>query len=203
MSLIPKCKIGDCSCGCGGKDVEVVKVGKLLYCLSSYRAMKTKQYASKATVKQKVRSLGNKQVSEGNYFDAERQALVNDLDYCFSRIVRISAADVHGYCECFTCGAKKHWTLQQCGHFVKRANTLVRFDFRNARVQDKYCNENLGGNLEVFAQKLNEEQSGLAEQLIEISREPHKWGREELKQLLIDLRAKLRIVEAKLKLTNT
>lgn len=197
MSLLPRTKFGDCDCGCGGKNIEVIKVAKSYYCLSSYRAMKTKQYEANARVKQNVRKLGDKQVQDGNYFEAERQSLTNDLDFVFSRIVRMSAADKHGYCECYTCENKKHWSLQQCGHFVKRGNTQIRWDFRNARIQCKNCNENLGGNLEVFQQRLNEEHKGLPEQLKEIAREPYKWSREEMKQLLIDLRHKLRIIETK------
>lgn len=40
MGILPKFKIADCDCGCGGKDVECRKVGKLHYCMNSYRAMK-------------------------------------------------------------------------------------------------------------------------------------------------------------------
>lgn len=196
-NILPKYKIGDCDCGCNGKGVEGRKVGKKFFCLASYREMKQKEYTKNANDKSKVRSLGNKQVSEGNYFEAERQALMNDLDWVFSRIVRMSAADKYGNCECYTCGNKKHWSLQQCGHFVKRANTQTRWDFSNARVQDKKCNEGLDGNLEIFEQRLNEEYPGLPEQLKEIAREPYKWSREELKQLLIDFRYRLRAVEAK------
>ena len=197
MSLLPKCKIGDCSCGCGQKNVKVVKVGKLLYCLNSYRAMKVKEQAAKAHQRNQLRKLGREQVSNGNYFEAERQALINDLDFVFSRIVRMSAADKYGNCECYTCGAKKHWSLMQCGHYEKRANTQIRRSFSNARVQDKHCNEILDGNHEVFKERLEQEQKGLPEQLTEMAREPYKWSREELKMLLIDLRAKLKLIETK------
>ena len=201
MGILPQFKTGDCSCGCNGKDVAGRKVGKNFYCMDSYRAMKTKQYTQKANQNSKVRSLGNKQVSEGNYFEAERQALVNDLDFCFSRIVRMSAAvaDKYANCVCYTCGIGKHWSMQQCGHFIKRANTELRWDFRNARVQCKNCNENLSGNMEVYEKRLNEEHEGLPNQLREIATSPYKHSREELKQLLIDLRAKLRLVETKFK----
>lgn len=197
MGILPKFKIGDCSCGCGGKDVEGRKVGKLFYCMNSYRAMKTKQYTAKASLNSRVRSLGNKQVSDGNYFEAERQALTNDLDFVFSRIVRISASDKHGTCRCYTCPTKKHWSLMQCGHYVKRGNTEVRWEFKNAKPQCKNCNENLGGNLEVYKDNLEQEEKGLADRLTEQSREVYKWSREEMKQLLIDLRHKLRIIETK------
>jgi len=199
MSLLPRTKFGDCSCGCGQKDIEVIKVGKLLYCLSSYRAMKTKQQVSKANVRNQVRRLGNKQVSEGNYFMAEKQALTYDLDFCFSRIVRMMGSDSKGNCQCYTCPTNKHWSMMQCGHFEKRGNTQIRWDFRNAKPQCKNCNENLDGNYEIFAERLNQEEVGLAEQLKEISREPYKWSREEMKQLLTDLRQRLRIIETKFK----
>ena len=76
---------------------------------------------------------------------ASRQALIQDLDYVFSRIVRLQAADSLGNCECYTCNSLKHWSLQQCGHYVPRGNMALRWDFRNCRVQCKNCNEALWG----------------------------------------------------------
>ncbi|HQV53960.1 MAG TPA: recombination protein NinG [Chitinophagaceae bacterium] len=161
--------------------------------------MKRKQYASKTNQNNKVRSLGNKQVQEGNYDAASRQALKYDLDYCFRRIVKMTAADNDdGLVSCYTCTNIAHWSMpfMQCGHFIKRGETQLRWDFRNARVQCKTCNENLEGNLKIYAERLNEEYPGLPDQLREIAQEPYSYGISELKQLLIDLRAKLRIVEA-------
>ena len=40
---------------------------------------------------------------------------------------------------------------------------------------------------------------GLKLQLQDIAREPYKWSRDEIKQLLIDQRQRLRIIEAKFK----
>ena len=53
--------------------------------------------------------------------------------------------------------------------------------------------------MEVYENKLNEEHSGLPEQLREESREVNKFTREDMKELLIELRAKLKFVETKLK----
>jgi len=198
MSNLPQFKIGDCNCGCGGIGVQGRKVGKIFYCLGSYTAMKRKQYSSKTNQNNKVRALGAKQVQSGNYDAASRQALMNDLDFVFSRIVRLSAADEHGNCACYTCGKVKHWSLQQAGHFIKRGEMATRWDFRNARVQCKTCNENLEGNLKVYAEKLEQEYPGLPGQLREISLEPYSHGISELKQLLTDLRARLKIAEANL-----
>ena len=53
--------------------------------------------------------------------------------------------------------------------------------------------------MEVYEQRLEQEQPGLPAQLKELAREPYKWTRDELKQLLLDLRAKLKIIEQKFK----
>ena len=152
----------------------------------------------KNAVKKVGTKLKNDAYSEGNYDEVDRQYLINDLDHVHSRIVRMTAADSKtGLANCFVCGRLQHWTLCQLSHFVPRANTLTRWDFKANRCSCKYCNENLGGNLIIFTKKLNAEEPGLAERLSELSREPYKWSRDELKQLLIDMRAKLRIVETK------
>jgi hypothetical protein len=172
-----------------------------------YHQHAPKEVLDRLEVKQKrknaVKKVGTKLRSEayaeGNYEDAERQYLIHDLDFVHSRLVRMTAADERGMAYCYTCDRKQHWSLMQLSHFIKRSNTITRWDSKANRCCCQYCNETLGGNLEVFAQRLNDEEKGLAERLSELSREPYKWGRDELKQLLIDLRAKLRLVETKFK----
>lgn len=168
-------------------------------CRPDLMAEKIKKQNNRQYQKGKLNKAVREQLQNGDYELAEKQALINDLDFVHSRIVRMTAADKKGFAECFTCGRIQHWTFMQLSHFIKRANTLTRWDFRANRCCCKLCNETLGGNLEVFAKRLNEEHPGLAEQLTEIAREPYKWGRDELKQLLIDMRSKLRIIEAKFK----
>ena len=112
----------------------------------------------------------------------------------------MGAANRNGQCGCYTCTTAKHWSLMQCGHFIKRGNTEIRWSFQNCKPQCKTCNENLEGNLEVYEKRLNAEHKGLPEQLRERAREPYKWSREELKQLLTDLRTRLRIIEIKFNL---
>lgn len=206
MSYLPTSKWGDCH-DCSAKNVACVKVKKDLVCTTCHQRNKAIEQQKKANQRTAARNTGFKlrnglAESKGteDYFMAEKQSLINDLDYVFSRIVRMTAADSKtGLAECFCCGRLTHWTLSQLSHFIKRANTITRWDFKANRNSCKYCNETLGGNLIIFAKKLNEEESGLAERLTELSREPYKWGRDELKQLLIDLRAKLRIIETKFK----
>lgn len=206
MSYIQQTKWGVCS-KCGGAEQDVIKVKKDLFCIPCRNSQKADELISKQKKRTAARNAGFKLrnteiagIATEEYGIAERQSLIHDLDYTHSRLVRMIAADsITGLALCFTCGKLQHWTLCQLSHFIKRQNTLTRWDLKANRCSCKYCNENLGGNLEVFAQKLNEEERGLAERLQEMSRETYKWSRDELKQLLIDQRSKLRIIEQKFK----
>lgn len=204
MSYIATTKWGVCS-NCGGNEQEVVKVKKELFCIQCRNGQKAEILIDKQKKRTAARNTGFKLRNNDipgrgteEYFMAERQSLIHDLDYVHSRVVRMMAADrITGLALCFTCGSLQHWTLCQLSHFIKRQNTITRWDMRANRCSCKHCNETLGGNLIIFAKKLNEEQSGLAEQLVEIAREPHKWTRDELKQELLSQRAKLKIIEQK------
>lgn len=87
----------------------------------------------------------------------------------------------------------------QNGHFVSRKHIGLRYMLKNQKPQCEYCNCNLHGNLEVYAANLNLEENGLSERLIEQSREVEKISTDELKQMLVDIKAKLKTVEQKLK----
>jgi len=205
MGYLPNSKWGDCT-QCPAKNVACVKIKKDLVCCECNNRNKAIEQQKRANRRTASRNTGfklrNTEIpgrATEDYGMAERQMLMHDLDYVHSRLVRIMSADEKGLAHCFTCDKVQHWTMMQLSHFIKRSNTLTRWDIRANRCCCKYCNETLGGNLKVFAERLNLEQPGLADQLNEIAREPYKWGRDELKQLLIDIRAKLRIAEAKLK----
>lgn len=192
MSIIPRSKFGNCE-QCGATDVNCVKVKKELVCIHCNNNAKRKQYIDRANLKDKSRVLID---CEGI---SDRQSLINDLDAIFSRYIRIRESDPSGNVECFTCGKKSHWKEMQCGHYIKRGDTLLRWDSRNAKVQCPKCNCNDYGNMDEYTKRLNEEQPGLPEQLREESREVNKFTREDLKELLISLRDKLKIVELRFK----
>ena len=123
-----------------------------------------------------------------------------DLDRVYSRWLRLANADKELKCECYTCGVRKHWLLMQCGHFIKRIELALRWSQENTKVQCKYCNENLDGNLEVYAENLEKERAGIVECLREQARETSTLTRSDLKEILFDYQQKLRTVEnAKLK----
>lgn len=181
--MIPKSKFGNCS-ECGDRDTACVKVGKSLYCLNCNKRNKVQQW-----MKNQTKRADNSVVTSHD--------IIDDLDFVFSRYIRIKESDKNGIVSCYTCGKSHHWKEIQCGHFIKRGQMQLRWDSRNARPQCPECNVVQYGNLEVYEKNLNEEQQGLPEQLREISREVYKYSREELKELLSELRAKLTIVESR------
>jgi len=200
-SIINKYKIGDCA-RCNEKDTECKKRGKELLCLMCCRKEDAEKQKKKANQKQYLKSKLYKNIREDNNELASMQALKMDLDHCFQRVVKIMAADAETQLvTCYTCNFVAHWSMPsiQCGHYISRKVMLLRWDFRNARVQCKKCNEMLAGNMDVYTERLEAEYKGLPDQLREIASEPYKYGISELKTLLSDLRVKLRIIETKFK----
>jgi len=121
------------------------------------------------------------------------------LDFTFSRYIRIREANENGIVECYTCGKKDHWKYLQCSHYIKRSHYGLRWDIRNAKPACVNCNEILSGNINEYTIRLEKEQPGITNQLKEKSKEICKYDRAELKELIIDLRLKLKMVSSKLK----
>lgn len=126
--------------------------------------------------------------------------LISDADSIFSQYVRLKYADNNGIVACFTCGNKKHWTLQQAGHYMKRGHLYLRWDERNVKPQDRECNEYEYGNMAAFTQKLELECRGITEILKAESMLVHKPTREEIRLIIAEYTPKVK--ELKLKLKN-
>lgn len=79
----------------------------------------------------------------------------------FSRLVRlqgcIKTTGSTEYGKCFTCGAVVHFSATQCGHFISGRTNALFFEPDNSRLQCPTCNTHLGGNLEVYREKLIKE----------------------------------------------
>jgi len=74
---------------------------------------------------------------------------------------------------------------------------FLRWDLRNLKQQCEKCNRYDEGNLDIFAENLEEETPGIVDILTEESKMPHKWSRDELKEMLISIRSKLKLAELK------
>lgn len=78
---------------------------------------------------------------------------INRLDNKFSEIIRRWDTDWAGNVECYTCGTLFFWKHIQCGHLFVRNKWSTRYNFLNAHPQCQYCNETLGGNMDVYLER--------------------------------------------------
>ena len=69
-------------------------------------------------------------------------SLVKLLDAEHSFALRAGEAVRTGsaWVRCYTCGSIAHWKDMDCGHFIQRKMTGVRWDWRNTRIQCTKCN---------------------------------------------------------------
>jgi hypothetical protein len=131
--------------------------------------------------------------------DASLKDLITDCDAIFSTYIRLKYTDEDGFCECFTCGERKRWEEQQCGHYIGRGSLYLRFDPRNCRVQDSYCNELKHGDMAEFTKRLEAEHPGITDILIEESSIIYKPSRSDLKGLITEYTSKVKLLKQKLK----
>lgn len=76
------------------------------------------------------------------------------------QLIREKYKNENGTWNCFTCGRLIDEPYKaQTGHFLASSvcGAYLRYDLRNLRIQDYFCNINVGGNSAVFYQKLVEE----------------------------------------------
>lgn len=69
------------------------------------------------------------------------------------QIIRLTYANKDGSWNCYTCGRRIDTPANaQTGHFLASSvcGAYLRHDLRNLRIQDYYCNINLGGNGATF-----------------------------------------------------
>jgi len=83
--------------------------------------------------------------------------LKKKADAVYSTKLRQSAADKNGMVKCYTCNSVKPWKEMQCGHFVTRTVTALRYHPKNTRVQCVGCNMFNQGRPDVFAYNLTKE----------------------------------------------
>jgi hypothetical protein len=70
----------------------------------------------------------------------------------------------------------------------------TRFSEKNCRLACKKCNEDLRGNLVVFAERLEAEEPGLVAILEEQARGIQDYDRDELKRMIADTTRKVKLL---------
>jgi hypothetical protein len=124
--------------------------------------------------------------------------LIEDADAIFSQFIRLKYASNDGVTGCFTCYARKHWTLMQNGHYIKRGHLFLRWDERNCRPQCQECNELKDGNIPEFTRRLESGNPGITEILTEEMRLVYKPTRDEIRQIIASYAPKVKELKTKL-----
>ena len=110
-----------------------------------------------------------------------------------SLFTRLKNADAQGIVACVTCGARKHYTKMNAGHFQ---HNVLDFDEMNINCQCVRCNKWLHGNLTSYTMYLlllhGKEK---IDDLLKRSLVKHKYTEEELTILLPILQEKLEKVK--------
>lgn len=159
-------KLGKCPMCCNDKDVPLIAGLCNTHYWDNNRRKSAAKFQAKLTGQE------------------DKQTVIDDLDAIFSQVVRLSHADEHGMVECYTCGAKKHWKLMQCGHFIPRIHMFTRFSEDNCKPQCPTCNLLKDGNLVAFAQYLERDRQGAVEMLEEQARNVYSYDIDELKAMI-------------------
>lgn len=125
--------------------------------------------------------------------------LRDELDTVFSLYIRLKDANADGYNSCFTCGEFLHYKQLHNGHCNSRGEIGSRFLTENCRPQCPKCNSKHETYPEIFRNKLEAENKGILEYLDNIAHSVNKLSVSDLKELLLEYRSKLLIVQSKLK----
>ena len=130
--------------------------------------------------------------------DEDLSDLIADADAIFSQFIRLKYADKNGIVKCFTCDIRKHWTLMQNGHYIKRGHLYLRWDERNCRPQDNNCNCLQDGNIGAFTINLEKECRGVTDILKSEMRIVHKPTRQEIREIIAEYTPKVKALKNQL-----
>lgn len=134
--------------------------------------------------------------------DAELQAkedglpeLIERLDALVSKWVRYSAVGSDGLTECYTSRKRFKPADLDAGHYISRNCMFLRFDLRNIKPQSRVDNRGKYGMAAEFGKRLEEDNPGITEILLEESRIVHHWSREELKAMILEFEQKIKVIK--------
>ncbi len=161
------------------KKCDKKRCANVSLCFTHYREAEREKKLMKKE-KSKLRKESSKKFQE-----SERKKLHKEAWRLMSEIVRRDGVNLDGYGECYTCGAVIHWTSANAGHFK---HDRLDFDFRNLKRQCVACNLHHSGRLDVYAEKLIEE-NGLEwfKKLSTDANAYNKYTVDKLKEIIKDL----------------
>ena len=112
-------------------------------------------------------------------------SLEKTADKWFSLYIRLRDADENGMVKCVTCGKVAHYKEMDCGHFVTRNHKIHRYNEMNCNVQCTYCNQFRHGEQYTHGNYIDMiHGEGMAQYLIDTSKQPHKRSRTDFEYLI-------------------
>ena len=124
--------------------------------------------------------------------DAGLPELITKLDDLVSKWVRYSAVDEDGFVECYTSRKKYRPAELDAGHYITRNCMYLRFDLRNIKPQSRLHNRHKYGLAAKFGRRLEKDNPGVTEILLEESKIIYKWSRSELEQMISEYTQKVK-----------
>lgn len=129
---------------------------------------------------------------------AKKKTIAGLADECavlLQKLVRMKAADSNGYCQCVTCGVKKHWKEIQGGHFIERGRLATKLMEENIHPQCPGCNcfkmKTASGVLDYRRYMVETYGADFVEELEQISKQTKKYNRPELEDLKAELKQRI------------
>jgi hypothetical protein len=111
-------------------------------------------------------------------------------DAYWSQYIRYRDGDYRNgqwFTECITCGKWLPYSKMQCGHFISRSSTILRYSEMNTNAQCYQCNVVRHGQQYVYAMKIDQKYGeGTAAELHKESKQEHKFTIGELQQVIDD-----------------
>lgn len=103
----------------------------------------------------------------------------------FSAYIRRRGADDGGTNDCISCGAYKHWSDGDCGHYISRSYAVIKYHEKNNHFQCKHCNGMREGNKDDYRKALIK-RYGLeaVEELERMKHQPYKTNRIEVLEMI-------------------
>ena len=121
--------------------------------------------------------------------------LVEDAAKELQLLVRLKAADDNGYVSCVTCGETRHYKDgMQGGHYIPRGKTATKILEENVHPQCVSCNKYRAEAAKIAYTRWMDNYYGpeFVKELEEMAKQPKKWYRAEVEEIIKDFREQIR-----------
>ena len=129
--------------------------------------------------------------------------LIDECATLLQKLVRLKAADHQGFVKCVTCNKLARWQEMQGGHYIERGRLATKLLEENIHPQCQYCNAFGMANsthcretyrsymIDMYGEEFHK-------QLLADSQKPKKYSMPEVRDMLADLKQRVKEQEAQL-----